>query len=98
MTWILVIEDNAANMELEVFLLKNAGYEPLQARDAEEGIRHVMRFEDIADVTNERTLSLAGRTPQHNGVGPRRNDIVHELRCEVIVRWAIPSRNSKRLR
>ena len=39
MSCILVIEDNAANMKLAVFLLEKAGHETLQARDAEEGIR-----------------------------------------------------------
>jgi two-component system cell cycle response regulator DivK len=39
MARILVIEDNAANMKLAVFLLDKAGHETLQARDAEEGIR-----------------------------------------------------------
>lgn len=39
MARILVIEDNAANMKLAVFLLENGGYEVLQASDAEEGIR-----------------------------------------------------------
>jgi len=38
MPLILVIEDNAANMKLAVFLLKTEGYEVLQASDAEEGI------------------------------------------------------------
>lgn len=36
---ILVIEDNAANMKLALFLLDKAGHEVLQATDAEEGIR-----------------------------------------------------------
>lgn len=35
---ILVIEDNPANMELMVYLLKAYGYEPLRARDGREGI------------------------------------------------------------
>lgn len=39
MARILVIEDNAANMKLVVFLLEKAGHEVLQARDAEEGLR-----------------------------------------------------------
>lgn len=39
MARILVIEDNAANMKLVVFLLDEAGHETLQAGDAEEGIR-----------------------------------------------------------
>jgi two-component system cell cycle response regulator DivK len=39
MAVILVIEDNAANLKLVVFLLEKAGYETLQARDAEDGIR-----------------------------------------------------------
>jgi two-component system cell cycle response regulator DivK len=39
MACILVIEDNAANLKLVVFLLEKAGHETLQARDAEEGIR-----------------------------------------------------------
>jgi two-component system cell cycle response regulator DivK len=39
MACILVVEDNAANLKLVVFLLEKAGYETLQARDAEEGIR-----------------------------------------------------------
>ena len=38
MARILVIEDNAANMKLAVFLLEKAGHETLQARDAEEGL------------------------------------------------------------
>jgi len=39
MARILIIEDNAANMKLAVFLLDKAGHETLQARDADEGIR-----------------------------------------------------------
>lgn len=39
MALILVIEDNAANLKLVVFLLEKAGHETLQARDAEDGIR-----------------------------------------------------------
>ncbi len=39
MPLILVIEDNAANMKLAVFLLEKEGYEVLQAVDAEEGLR-----------------------------------------------------------
>ncbi len=36
---VLVIEDNRVNMKLVDFLLKKAGYEVLQAFDAEQGIR-----------------------------------------------------------
>ena len=39
MALILVIEDNAANMKLAVFLLEQSGHEALKAGDAEEGIR-----------------------------------------------------------
>ena len=39
MARILIIEDNAANMKLAVFLLENAGHQVLQAGDATEGIR-----------------------------------------------------------
>lgn len=39
MACILVVEDNAANMKLAVFLLEQAGHEVLQATDAEAGIR-----------------------------------------------------------
>lgn len=39
MTRILIVEDNAANMKLVVFLLKKEGYEVMQAIDAEDGIR-----------------------------------------------------------
>ena len=39
MTRILVVEDNAANMKLTVFLLQTEGHQVMQARDAEEGIR-----------------------------------------------------------
>lgn len=39
MALILVIEDNAANLKLVVFLLEKAGHDVLQARDAEDGIR-----------------------------------------------------------
>jgi len=38
MATILVIEDNAANMKLAVFLLQNAGYSVLSAPDAEAGL------------------------------------------------------------
>lgn len=38
MARVLVIEDNAANMKLAVFLLEQAGHEVLQATDAETGI------------------------------------------------------------
>ncbi|MBV5277216.1 response regulator [bacterium] len=38
MTRILVVEDNAANTKLTVFLLQTEGHQVLQARDAEEGI------------------------------------------------------------
>lgn len=38
MARILVVEDNAANMKLAVFLLEQAGHEVLQATDAEAGI------------------------------------------------------------
>lgn len=36
---ILIIEDNATNMELMVYLLKAFGHEPLLAHDGETGIR-----------------------------------------------------------
>jgi CheY-like chemotaxis protein len=36
---ILIIEDNATNMELMVYLLKAFGYEPLLASDGEAGIK-----------------------------------------------------------
>jgi two-component system cell cycle response regulator DivK len=39
MARILVIEDNAANMKLAVFLLEQKDHEVLQATDAEEGLR-----------------------------------------------------------
>lgn len=39
MARILVIEDNAANMKLAVFLLEKAGHEVLRATDAEAGVR-----------------------------------------------------------
>src|SRR5882757_9139005 len=38
MPTILIIEDNAANMKLAVFLLQNAGYSVLTAPDAELGL------------------------------------------------------------
>jgi two-component system cell cycle response regulator DivK len=38
MATILVVEDNAANMKLAVFLLQNAGYNVLSAPDAETGL------------------------------------------------------------
>lgn len=38
MARVLVIEDNAANMKLAVFLLEKAGYEVFQANDAETGL------------------------------------------------------------
>ena len=36
---ILVIEDNPANLELMTYLLKAFGYQPLYARDGEEGLK-----------------------------------------------------------
>lgn len=39
MARILIIEDNAANLELLRYLLHAAGYEVLLARDGDEGIR-----------------------------------------------------------
>jgi len=39
MARVLMIEDNAANMKLAVFLLEQAGHEVFQISDAEEGIR-----------------------------------------------------------
>jgi len=39
MACVLVIEDNAANMKLAVFLLEQKGHEVLKATDAEEGMR-----------------------------------------------------------
>ncbi len=39
MARILVVEDNAANMKLAVFLLEREGHEVMQAGDAEAGIR-----------------------------------------------------------
>jgi two-component system cell cycle response regulator DivK len=38
MATILVVEDNAANMKLAVFLLQNAGHTVLSAADAEAGL------------------------------------------------------------
>jgi len=38
MATILIVEDNAANMKLAVFLLQNAGYSVLSAPDAEAGL------------------------------------------------------------
>ena len=39
MSKILIIEDNAANMKLAVIALEREGYEVLQAKDAEAGVR-----------------------------------------------------------
>lgn len=39
MSRILIVEDNAVNMKLTVFLLEQTAHELLQATDAEEGIR-----------------------------------------------------------
>lgn len=39
MKTILVIEDNPLNMKLAIFLLENAGYQTIQALNAEDGIR-----------------------------------------------------------
>ncbi len=39
MARILIIEDNATNMKLVVFLLTHAGHEVLQANDADVGMR-----------------------------------------------------------
>ena len=39
MNTILVIEDNPLNMKLAVFLLENAGYQTIQAFNAEDGIQ-----------------------------------------------------------
>ena len=39
MACVLVIEDNASNMKLAVFLLEKQGHEVLQATDAEDGLR-----------------------------------------------------------
>lgn len=38
MARVLIVEDNAANMTLAVFLLKSAGHEVLSALDAEAGL------------------------------------------------------------
>ncbi len=38
MTRVLVVEDNPANMKLAALLLEQAGYEVLQATDADSGI------------------------------------------------------------
>ena len=38
MKTILVIEDNPLNMKLAIFLLENAGYQTIQAFNAEDGI------------------------------------------------------------
>lgn len=43
MSRILVIEDNAANMMLATEILKSAGYEVLQAEDADVGIQIARR-------------------------------------------------------
>lgn len=48
MARILVIEDNPANMELMVYLLKAFGHEPLSAADGEAGLEAVQReFPDL---------------------------------------------------
>jgi two-component system cell cycle response regulator DivK len=39
MALLLVIEDNAANMKLAVYVLEGAGHRVLQATDAEAGLR-----------------------------------------------------------
>ncbi|MFZ6777250.1 response regulator [Undibacterium sp. Ji83W] len=44
MARVLIIEDNPVNMKLAAFLLQNAGYEVLQAVDAEIGLQ-VARIE-----------------------------------------------------
>jgi len=36
---ILIIEDNEINLSLMTYLLQAAGYEVLEARDGEEGLR-----------------------------------------------------------
>lgn len=44
MARILVIEDNAINMKLVVFLLETAGHEVLQSTDAEDGIQRAREW------------------------------------------------------
>ena len=39
MSSILIVEDNVANMKLAVIALEREGYEVLQAKDAETGVR-----------------------------------------------------------
>lgn len=59
---ILVIEDNPANMELMVYLLKAYGHEPLCAHNGREGI-------DMARVTSPDLVICDIHLPQIDGYG-----------------------------
>jgi two-component system cell cycle response regulator DivK len=70
---ILVVEDSAVNMKLVVFLLGRAGYEPIEAYNAKDGISLAyerrpdlilmdIRLPDMDGLTVTRTLKADART------------------------------------
>jgi CheY-like chemotaxis protein len=59
---ILIIEDNSANMELMIFLLKSFGYQPVLAFDGQSGI-------DLAHSTRPALIICDVNLPGLSGVG-----------------------------
>jgi two-component system, cell cycle response regulator len=74
---ILVIEDNAANLDLMTYLLQAFGYTPLYARDGEEGIALALRERPDLIICD---LQL----PRLDGYG-----VVHRLRQNPALRVAL---------
>ena len=71
---ILIIEDNATNMELMVYLLRAFGYTPLAAYDGEEGVR--MARSEVPDL-----IICDVHLPKLDGYG-----VVAELKKDPVLR------------
>jgi Response regulator containing CheY-like receiver, AAA-type ATPase, and DNA-binding domains len=74
MAKILIIEDNATNMTLAVFLLQFGGYTVLSATDAEAGL--TLARDERPDLILM-DISFPGRSPSHCAAQAGRGDARH---------------------
>src|SRR5437016_5942914 len=73
---ILVIEDNPANLELMLYLLKAFGYDPLSAMDGAAGLRLAMEHKPFLVICDIQLPGLDGyeivrtlkKSPEHNAI------------------------------
>lgn len=90
----LIIEDNANNMYLITFLLKNSGHEVLQAFDGQSGV-------DLAKKETVDLILLDIQLPKMNGYevaqALRKDDSLNGVPIVAITSYAMPGDQEKAL-